>query len=410
MTLVAIPFFAGYGYALYRKLPVFSVRDHKLLELATEENNSVQKQNNVYNGYLSVYRGVMMMLTCFIILAVDFSVFPEKYSKTVLYGTSVMDVGVGSFVFSSGIVGYRFYARQEMRKSLGGNSLLLILKESLKASSVTLLLGLLRFVLTRAVDYDVAVIEYGIHWNFFFTLGFLPIFVNIAVNYIPNQLIFIIFGSISYQIFLTYFNLENYILSEERGNIISANKEGIFSFPGYLYIYLSGLVVGKYIFSSSDSLQSRFLLLKRLFLFWTSTLAYYLVVSHVFNIQIFRRAANLPYMLLIVWFNVMNIWSFFILDYLLYKKLSGNTQNSSVVRALKGQVPTVLDAFNYNGLFIFLVANVLTGIVNLVVRKGLKIHPARNLSNYYSYPILIVYMAALVSISMVLLKKRIKIR
>ncbi|PVV04787.1 hypothetical protein BB560_000698 [Smittium megazygosporum] len=72
-----------------------------------ESTSSPSEASESYKGYLSVYRGSMMILTCFSILAVDFPVFPRRYQKTDTYGTSVMDIGVGSFVFSSGIVGYR---------------------------------------------------------------------------------------------------------------------------------------------------------------------------------------------------------------------------------------------------------------------------------------------------------------
>lgn len=44
-------------------------------------------------------------------------------------------------------------------------------------SSIPLfILGIIRLVVTTAVGYHKVVPEYGIHWNFFFTLSFTKVF------------------------------------------------------------------------------------------------------------------------------------------------------------------------------------------------------------------------------------------
>lgn len=43
-----------------------------------------------------------------------------------------------------------------------------------------LLLGVLRLLSTRGVDYQSHASEYGVHWNFFFTLGTLRLAVSVA--------------------------------------------------------------------------------------------------------------------------------------------------------------------------------------------------------------------------------------
>ncbi|KAG6373965.1 hypothetical protein JVT61DRAFT_6130 [Boletus reticuloceps] len=53
---------------------------------------------------LTTYRSNMMLMTVFSILAVNFPVFPRSLANCKTYGVSLMDVGVGSFVFSHGIV------------------------------------------------------------------------------------------------------------------------------------------------------------------------------------------------------------------------------------------------------------------------------------------------------------------
>ena len=107
------------------------------------------------------------------------------------------------------------------------------------------------------------VTEYGVHWNFFFTLGFLPIFVTLCrilqkytrfsivglIISIRKRLFFSFFVDVFafltlnlqlflclffavYQVTLLKFGLEDYIQHAPRTNIISANKEGITSFFG----------------------------------------------------------------------------------------------------------------------------------------------------------------------------------
>ena len=49
-------------------------------------------------------------------------------------------------------------------------------KTHLNRSLILICLGLLKYVSTKLVDYHNHVSEYGIHWNFFFTMGIVQSF------------------------------------------------------------------------------------------------------------------------------------------------------------------------------------------------------------------------------------------
>ena len=60
----------------------------------------------------------MLLVTAVCILGVDFPVFPRRFAKTETFGFGLMDIGVGSFIFASGLVS------QEARKGIQAKSVL----------------------------------------------------------------------------------------------------------------------------------------------------------------------------------------------------------------------------------------------------------------------------------------------
>ncbi|KAL1804581.1 hypothetical protein ACET3Z_027649 [Daucus carota] len=290
--------------------------------------------------YISSYRVTMMLVTCFCILAVDFNIFPRRYAKTETYGTSVMDLGVGAYVLANSLVSRQ--ARGTMKTSL---------RNALQSASPLLFLGFARIAFTSGVDYQVHVGEYGVHWNFFFTLAAVSILTSV-VNIPPNYCG--ILGSsilIAYQVFLVR-GLNLYLLSEERGSdIISQNKEGIYSIFGYWGLYLVGVQLGNFIFfgnhfsATITNNWSRIRVWILAILFWLLTLFLNQYVE-----KASRRMCNLAYVTYVLAANLQFLAMAMLADYIPGPKIS-----------------ILEEAFSKNLLGTFLLANLMTGLVNLPV-------------------------------------------
>ncbi|KAG0185249.1 hypothetical protein DFQ28_009648 [Apophysomyces sp. BC1034] len=311
-----------------------------LQRLGKRKGKAQTQQNHAdsgYKSYLTVYRAGSMLMTCIAILAVDFRIFPRRFAKVETFGISLMDMGVGSVVFSSGIAGARAYASAE------SVPLYTAMIKSIRSAAVILTLGFLRLLLTKGVDYQEHNSEYGLHWNFFFTLGFLPPFVTM-VSFLRRFASFAIFGTaiaVGYQFVLSC-GLQDWILEAPRVDLISANKEGLCSFAGYLSIFLLGLDSGLIIFKNSSSKTITVQLTARALALWSIFGAW--MIMHEEN-DISRRMANLPYVMCVVAFNLMFLASFVWVDY---------------KNEFQGRGPPLLDAVNSNGLATFLVANIFT--------------------------------------------------
>lgn len=98
------------------------------------------------------------------ILAVDFDAFfPSDYRKSRTYGASLMDLGIGLFVVSMGMVSHRARNWTDIKKLY-------------KTVLPLLTLGLIRTIVITAIDYHQDEHEYGVHLNAFFILGLTKLF------------------------------------------------------------------------------------------------------------------------------------------------------------------------------------------------------------------------------------------
>ncbi|KAK0731837.1 GPI-anchored wall transfer protein 1 [Lasiosphaeris hirsuta] len=329
--------------------------------------------------FLTNYRGNMMALTCICILAVDFRLFPRRFAKVETWGTSLMDMGVGSFVFSAGVVASRPVLKERADGSRG-TPLATRLLRSIRHSLPLLALGIIRLLSVKGLDYAEHVSEYGVHWNFFFTLGFLPPFVALfqsALRFIPSYAGLAILLGVLYQVVLESTELKAFILAGPRTDLLSMNREGIFSFWGYLAIFLAGqdtgmLVLPRSLNPSSTATpgnQRRRLLftMAAWSLVWVAL--YFFCTDYAWGagLTVSRRIANLPYMLWVVAFNTLLLTSFCLVDTLLFPAFYSARDTRAEKEAYDTATSRVLRAYNRNGLAVFLLANLLTGLVNMTV-------------------------------------------
>lgn len=330
--------------------------------------------------FLTTYRGCMLVITCVAILAVDFRLFPRRFAKVETWGTSLMDMGVGSFVFASGLVA----ARPALQQKTSGRLVPLSsrLFYAARHSLPLLVLGLVRLGSVKGLDYAEHVTEYGIHWNFFFTLGFLPPFVAVsqaALSLVPSNAAWALLIAAIYQYLLENTGLKAFVLAAPRTSLISMNREGICSFFGYLAIFLAGEDLGMLIIprqssrgaktGSVSAQKDRFPIAMVSWavswagLYWLST-----SYSYGLGLTVSRRLANLPYVLWVAAFNSIQILIFHIIDWLVFPAFYRASDAVSEKEAHDRATSRILRAYNRNGLAIFLVANLLTGLVNMTTR------------------------------------------
>lgn len=188
----------------------------------------------------------LYLFTAVCILGVDFKIFPRENAKTETFGVSAMDLGVGFYIVCHSMR----IVRNEEISSLNKITISTQLKQfpsdlfkTLKSSSFLLAIGFGRLYSIKATNYVEHVSEYGVHWNFLFTIVLVkliacPLQVFIAKSSIRSFLIGAVIA-FYYQFFLTKKNYTAYLLNDfGRKGFVDANKEGIYSCLGYVAIYL----------------------------------------------------------------------------------------------------------------------------------------------------------------------------
>lgn len=154
------------------------ITQHLLRNKVNIVNGFHQLSSVVYPSRLpcvTLTRSYITLITTIAILAVDFHIFPRRLAKAETYGSGLMDVGVGAFIMSHGLTS------PEVR---GQGSVKLVMA-TMRGVLPLIVIGVLRVMAVKGTDYQEHVTEYGVHWNFFFTIA------AVRVSYYHSRLPFL---------------------------------------------------------------------------------------------------------------------------------------------------------------------------------------------------------------------------
>ncbi|XP_037812240.1 uncharacterized protein At4g17910 [Lucilia sericata] len=350
----------------------------------------------------TLMRSTINFLTALCILAIDFKSFPKTFRKSRRYGVGLMDVGIGLFVFSMGLVTSRPRKVSDLRKLVF-------------TVGCMLLLGLARTLVITAIDYHQDEHEYGTHLNAFFTLGLTKLcatcfgfLARSNKHLLPLGLVILL----SHEAILQC-GVWKYVMNPklERTNFISSNREGLCSLPGFIALYLLSQYLGQWL-QAKDVLNFEEIKQKFKKLSLTTLGLWLLVTINIFVIGIARVTCNLGYVSWILAIAVtMCTLYLFVFDIVLDTLKPINEDNNKVsltemtitksAVSLNSKIPLVIEAVNYNGLTFFLLANILTGCTNMFLATDEK-------TDLQSIVILFFYM--LITITFIFILFRFKIR
>jgi len=220
-----------------------------------------------------------------------------------------------------------------------------------------------------------------------------------------------------HQFGLSVLGISDYVMNEdvERSSFLNANREGLVSLPGFVGLFLLSIYVNRWMVAKSLLTYSEFVRkLRRLFylvlILWTS------FVISAYEIGISRVTCNLGYVIWMLAIGSTTLCaSFGAIDFAINSVMpwdpnpwedheKGLLSGEAVVKKRGGSVVpfTISQALNKNGLTFFLVANVLTGMVNIFLRPEDRSHSE-------SVIILLVYMFLATKLVHELLKRGIRL-
>ena len=329
ITLLMIQF--GFGTYFFHK---HTVKEQSILQSTTRNISRRRK-------YVTYYRALVSYLTFIAILAVDFPLFPRRYCKTETSGYGFMDLGAGSYIMASGLT---------YNQTNSGGAKIIKWKQWIAVVAM----GMIRLLTNKGLEYPEHASEYGVHWNFFFTIAILqliqPVLLTTTLVDKNNAAIVCFCIMILYQYGLTKCEWQTFIETAPRTSSISmqqdlwyANREGIVGCLGYLTLYW----ISYSCFSPKNNSTTTTTTFAWTIVFW---ILHYICTIGL-GIPTSRRSTNLSF---VTWTSAHNGTMLTLIQYLTPE--DGNTK-----------VLQLLQNVNQNGFLLFIIANLLTGIINISI-------------------------------------------
>ncbi|XP_034474350.1 phosphatidylinositol-glycan biosynthesis class W protein [Drosophila innubila] len=333
------------------------------------------------------------------ILAIDFKQFLVSNGKSRDFGATIMDVGIGLFVVTMGLVSQRARHLDDVKKLP-------------KAVLPLLVLGLARTVVITMIDYHQDEREYGKHLNAFFTLGLTKLFGSLCTLLAPSdkQLLPLSLGILGLHELILQLGLSEYImLTADRKGFLDSNREGLSALPGCISLYLLSIYLAKW-YTSKDQLNYTQFFAKLCHMLIYTITGWILVTICAFTCGIARVTFNTGY---IIWLFSICVTLMLLYAFLFEFALVSARQNtiqipdsikspSQVAQSKSTDLPVIVESLNMNGLTHFMISNFLTGFINMTLEP-------KQRNSVESIIILTLYMLSTACIVYVLFRKKIRI-
>eukprot|EP00375_Theileria_parva_P000505 XP_763175.1 hypothetical protein [Theileria parva strain Muguga] len=225
----------------------------------------------------------------------------------------------------------------------------------IKKNIIILVIAVVRTISVALLGYGVDEREYGIHWNFFYTLAITRIAVDIinqyCHEYVKYALPFLI--SIVYEIILVSTGAINKLPNLDRSNFIYANREGLLSIPNSISASLFVLLVTK----ASIYYYKRGKIFKTLISYFFSCFLFFTVANVLYfaKLKSSRSLGNFRYLMYVMFLYTFGLGSVVSFE-IVYPRYKENDLINTI-----GRYPLV----------VYLVANLITGFVNMIFKPYL---------------------------------------
>ncbi|XP_050042094.1 phosphatidylinositol-glycan biosynthesis class W protein-like isoform X1 [Dermacentor andersoni] len=330
------------------------------------KNRSIAKvAPHDYPG-LTSGRAQVILMTIFGILAVDFSTVPRYFAKTEKTGFSPMDLGVGAFVIIVAV------SSREAKNRLPTERLQYVWKAA-RGSIALVILGMLRLLMVTVFNYQNPAHEYGVHWNFFFTLACTRILTSVVYATVPIHLDWVVAVIMAgmYEACLLSTPLALFLDNDDRSGFLAANKEGLASIVGYVALHLAAAATARTLGYKPRN-NARDWIMTALQAAGVTAVAFAATyIMHTTVDPVSRRLANLSYCLWMYSLGTFAVALSVMVTFLRIALLPRNAHIDYNLFAVTNtdnmhtDVDILWKSINYNGMAVFLLANILTGLVNV---------------------------------------------